>query len=396
MTREHVIIAGAGVYGLTAALELKARGHRVTVLDPGPIPHPLAASTDISKVIRMEYGPDETYMSLMEEACDGWLQWNEEWNAAGHDALYHETGVVMICRAPMSEGGFEFESWQMLRRRGHRPERLHQDIIATRFPAWSTGLYVDGFFHAKGGYAESGRVVAALASKARAMGVAILDDRGVRSLIEENGRVVGVTDQHGEGHRADEVVVAAGAWTGALVPALQRSIVATGHPVFHLKPERPDLLLPERFPTFTADVSRTGYYGFPINRDGLVKIANHGLGTRVHPDDPRAVTDDDHRQLRVFLEETFPALLSAEVVFTRLCLYADTQDEDFWIARDPERDGLTVSSGGSGHGFKFAPVLGKLTADAVEGNDNPWLDKFRWRPEVVLRRGLEAARCHDR
>jgi glycine/D-amino acid oxidase-like deaminating enzyme len=79
-----------------------------------------------------------------------------------------------------------------------------------------------------------------------------------------------------------------------------------------------------------------------------------------------------------------------------LCLYADTQDEDFWIAPDPQRPGLTVASGGSGHGFKFAPVLGAIIADAVERRESPWLSKFRWRPEVVLDQGREAARCHSR
>ncbi len=393
MTR--VIVVGAGIYGLTTALELKRRGHHVLVLDPGPIPHPLAASTDISKVVRLEYGPDEAYMALMERARDGWLRWNEEWTAAGDDALYHETGVVMICRDTMSDGGFEFESWKMLLKRGHTPERLDQTTITDRFPAWRSGKFVDGFFHAKGGYAESGRVVEALARSARQRNIELLDDRLVTGLVERGGRVVGVEDQTGATHKADEVVVAAGAWTGKLIPALDRSIRATGHPVFHLGPTNPEPFRPERFPTFTADVAKTGYYGFPLNRDGVVKVANHGLGTRIHPDDARAVTEADHRQLRNFLEQTFPDLLDAEIVFTRLCLYADTQDEDFWIARDPDRDGLIVSSGGSGHGFKFAPILGTLTADVVEGTPNPALDKFRWRPEIELEHGREAARCHE-
>ncbi|MEE9155018.1 MAG: hypothetical protein V3U38_00115, partial [Gemmatimonadota bacterium] len=90
----------------------------------------------------------------------------------------------------------------------------------------------------------------------------------------------------------------------------------------------------------------------------------------------------------------FPALADAEVVFTRLCLYADTQDEDLWIARDPTREGFSVASGGSGHGFKFAPVLGRLIADAVEGVSNRTLGKFGWRPDLVLGQGREAARCH--
>lgn len=390
----RIVVVGAGIFGITAALELRARGHAVTVVDQGPIPHPLAASTDISKVVRMEYGPDETYMALMEEARDGWLAWNAGWEADGGEALYHETGVVMVCREPMAPGGFEYESWQVLRRRGHRPERLDADSVTRRFPAWSTGRYVDGFFHAKGGFAESGRVVEALTLRAAREGVEVMSGRAVAGLVDEGERVSGVRTTGGEVIAADEVVLAAGAWTGKLLGGLERAIRATGHPVFHLRPRRSELFRAERFPTFTADVARTGYYGFPLNRDGVVKIANHGVGAAIDPDAPRAVQPHHHRRLRAFLEETFPALLDAPVVFTRLCLYADTQDEDFWIARDPGRRNVTVASGGSGHGFKFAPVLGGLIADAVEGKENPRLAKFRWRPEVSLARGHEAARFH--
>jgi glycine/D-amino acid oxidase-like deaminating enzyme len=76
------IVVGAGVFGLSAALELRARGFGVTLLDPGPIPHPLAASTDISKVVRIEYGADALYSQLAEEAREGWLAWNRDLFAA--------------------------------------------------------------------------------------------------------------------------------------------------------------------------------------------------------------------------------------------------------------------------------------------------------------------------
>jgi glycine/D-amino acid oxidase-like deaminating enzyme len=58
------IVVGAGIFGLTSALELRNRGYAVTLLDAGPVPHPLAASSDISKVVRIEYGADEAYMAL--------------------------------------------------------------------------------------------------------------------------------------------------------------------------------------------------------------------------------------------------------------------------------------------------------------------------------------------
>ncbi len=392
----HVAIVGGGIFGLTAALELKARGHRVSLFDPGPLPHPLAASTDISKVLRMEYGADRSYTELMELAREGWLAWNEEWIDEGKGPLYHETGVLACCLDPMTEGGFEYESLASLSERGHEPERLDAEAIARRYPAWSTKRYVDGLFQPKGGYAESGRVVEALAGKARRRGVELFDRHGIAALVEEGGRVVGVRDRSGSEVLSDEVVVAAGAWTGKLLPELERSIVATGHPVFHLKPKDPELFAAERFPTFMADVARTGYYGFPLHRDGVVKIANHGLGSPVDPDAKRAVDQEEEVRLGRFLEGTFPALLDAEIVDRRLCLYADTQDEDFWIARHPTRSGLTVASGGSGHGFKFGPLLGGLVADAVEGRSNRWSEKFRWRPEVRLDRGREAARCHTR
>jgi glycine/D-amino acid oxidase-like deaminating enzyme len=73
-------------------------------------------------------------------------------------------------------------------------------------------------------------------------------------------------------------------------------------------------------------------------------------------------------------------------------MYCDTHDGDFWIAPDPERPGLVVVTGDSGHGFKFAPVLGEIIADAVESKTNPFLEKFRWRPEVRAGAGKEAAR----
>jgi glycine/D-amino acid oxidase-like deaminating enzyme len=388
-----VAVVGAGVFGAAAALELRRRGHEVTLLDPGPLPHPLAASTDVSKVLRMEYGVDETYTTLMERAFDGWRAWAREWEARGLPGLYHETGVLMVCRAPMTPGGFEHDSWQLVLRRGHRPERLDAAALAHRFPAWSTGKYVDGFYHAVGGWAESGGVVKWLVRAGRETGVRLTEGARVTSLVEEGNRVVGARDEAGRVHRADHVVVAAGAWTGKLL-GFRHEIRATGHPVLHFKPSDPSLFDTSCFPVFTADVARTGLYGFPVNRDGVVKVALHDEGVALDPDAPRVVTADQEARIRHLLTDTLPALAGAEVVHRRLCLYADTQDEDFWIARDPERDGLTVAGGGSGHGFKFAPVLGGIVADTVEGRDHPLAAKFRWRPALRLDRGVEAARFH--
>ena len=141
------------------------------------------------------------------------------------------------------------------------------------------------------------------------------------------------------------------------------------------------MFAPPRFVTFTAEVSRSGWYGFPLHpREGVVKVANHGVGLRLDPArDARVVTEQDVRQLRAFLALAFPALAQADVVFTRRCLYCDTLDGHLWIDRHPDVEGLTVAAGGSGHAMKMAPMLGAMIADAAEARPNPWLDRFRWR-----------------
>jgi glycine/D-amino acid oxidase-like deaminating enzyme len=106
----------------------------------------------------------------------------------------------------------------------------------------------------------------------------------------------------------------------------------------------------------------------------------------------RAVTSGEEASLRKFLSWAFPALADAPIVYSRVCMYCETHDGNYWIAPDPERKGLVIAAGDSGHGFKFAPVLGEIIADAVEGKPNPILEKFRWRPEVPVGAGTDAAR----
>ena len=372
-----MLVVGAGIFGITTALELKARGYRVAVLDPGPLPHPLAASTDISKVVRMEYGADETYMEMVEQAYAGWLAWNEELG----ETLFHDVGVLILNSTPMTPGMHDYEIYHLLLKLGHTPVRLTGEAISQRFPAWKAGAYVDGFFHAQGGYAESGRVVAALVRLAQAKGVVLYPDQTVESLIEEGHTIKGVRTRSGDAFFAEHVVVAAGAWTAQLVPELAPFVKVTGHPIFHLKPAHPALFTPPQFVVFNADITRTGWYGFPLHpRERVVKIANHGVGQMLHPDnDERVVTGSDVARLRAFLAAALPDLSDAPLVYTRRCLYVDTPDGDFWIDGHSRWAGLTVATGDSGHGFKFAPILGGLIADAVEKKPNPWLSKFRWR-----------------
>src|ERR1051325_1147332 len=384
----RIIVVGAGINGITAAIELKKRGHEVVLVDPGPLPHPLAASTDISKAVRAAYGPDEDYAELAERCIPIWRKWNEEFGLE----LYHETGVVFLRRQPMEPGDFEFESCRVLEKRRHRIERLDASKIRERFLAFAPEYFRDGFFDPEAGYVESGRVVATLVARANSLAIALWENAKVAALAEKDNRVQGIVLESGERIAGDAVIIATGAWTPYLLPFTRKFFRATGHPVFHFKPHDPALFMPERFPFFGADIAKTGYYGFPLNQ-GVVKIANHGPGREMSPDSSqRAVTRDEEEAMRAFLRSTIPSLADAPIVYTRVCMYCDTADGHFWIAPDPGRPGLVIATGDCGHGFKFAPVLGEIIADAVEGKSNRWLDKFRWRPEVQSGAEKEAAR----
>src|SRR5213592_3762307 len=161
------IIVGAGINGLTAAIELSKRGYKVTLVDPGPIPHPLAASTDISKAVRAAYGADEDYTALAEQSREIWRQWNVEFGVE----LYHEIGFLFMRQCSMQPGDFEYESFKVLERRGHRIERISSKQLLERFPAWNGERYPDGFLDLEAGYAESGRVVARLIEHSKSVGV---------------------------------------------------------------------------------------------------------------------------------------------------------------------------------------------------------------------------------
>jgi glycine/D-amino acid oxidase-like deaminating enzyme len=387
MKRRSVVVGG-GIFGVTAAAELHARGDDVTLLEIGALPQPLAESTDVSKVVRMDYGADETYTEMMERALVGWRELDARF--APDRPLFHEAGVAFLTRAPMTTGGFEHESFEMLRARGHALERLDERAISTRFPAWNGSRFVDGYFNPQGGWVESGAVVARLAQDLRQAGVVVRASTSLDSLIERGGRVEGVLTRRGERLESDVVVLACGAWIPSIAPWIADAFRTVGQPVFQLAPDDRDLFETPRFCVFGADIARTGWYGFPLNAEGLVKIANHGRGRAMHPESPeRKVTDEEIAALRLFVATTFPSLERARLDRTRICVYCDTWDEHFWIAPDPERAGLVVATGGSGHAFKFAPLVGRWIADAVEGKV---VARFRWRPEVRPDRGEEAAR----
>lgn len=387
--RRSVIVVGGGIFGVTAALELCSRGLAVELIDPGPLPHQHASSTDISKAVRMDYGADAFYAELAELALDGWRTWNREWT----DPPYHEVGFLLMRREAMAPGTFEGDGFELMTRRGHPVQRIDPGTLESRFPAWCSDSYRDGYLNPAAGWAASGRVVAELVKRARASGVAIREGVRFERLAETGSRVAGIVTDDGRVLRADFVLVAAGAWTPTLLPQLADVMWAVGQPVLHFRPDDPALYRGPRFPVWGADISTTGWYGFPLSDEGILKIGHHGAGRPMHPDGDRTLDASIEERCRSFLGATFPDLAAAPLVGSRTCLYCDTWDGNFWIDHDPDRPGLVVAAGGSGHGFKFAPVLGAIIADVLERRSNRHAARFAWRVRGTI--ATEQARKRD-
>lgn len=383
------LILGGGIFGLTSALELRSRGWHVTLLDTGCIPHPDAASTDISKVIRMDYGGDEQYTAMGELSIQRWREWNARWG----EELFHEDGFLIMTRGEMQPGSFEHDSHAFLSARGHSLIRMDSALLQQNHPQWKAGDFPHGYFNPCGGWGESGRVVARLKQEALNAGVTIHEKVTWGQWIEERGRMCGMKDPQGNEWRADLTLSALGAWTTEVLPWLNDRLWATAQPVFHFRPSNPDAWRAPAFPVWAADIGTKGWYGFPANAEGIVKVANHGPGRRVRSSDPRVMPEGEELRFRTFLRETFPALADAPLASTRICLYGDSFDGNFLIDHDPAHPGLVVAGGDSGHAFKFTPVLGELIADAVERKPNPWLTRFAWREPTRV--SGEGARAKD-
>ncbi len=367
------LVVGAGVFGITSALELRARGWKVTLLDQGDIPHPDAASTDFSKIIRADYGDDRFYMDLADQAIAGWEHWNRTWGWTP----FRRVGFLIMAPEEMRPGHFEHDSYQAALERGRRAERLTDPDVRKRFAVWSRSLYPDGYLSLDAGWSPSGKVIQYLVGLAVEAEINIMKGRSAEVVLDSKP---GVVLQGGAILYADKVVVAAGSWTQTLLPELEDRMWSTGQSVFHLQVAHAKRFQPPGFVPWAAATASTGWYGFPATDDGHLKLANHGPGRVIDPREPRVVDPEEDASVRAFLAVNLPELAHAPIIKRRLCVYTDTFDSDFFIDAVPGRDGVFVASGGSGHGFKFAPVLGPIVADAVEGIENRYIrERFHWR-----------------
>jgi sarcosine oxidase len=349
----RVAVIGAGVMGLATALELARRGHRVTVHERDTVGNELASSTDRSKVFRFAY-PDPFYADLGRRALPLWRALER---AAGEELLV-QCGVLYLD----ARGHEARATAHALESIGAETELLDALDIARRFPAFRVTGETLAAWDPSGGFVRADRAVAALARAARDAGVEIREHDPV-DRVEV---------------RADAVVLAAGPWSARLAPGLP--LRTTLQETIYAQPRRPAAFAPSRFPVFIE--AESGFYGFPVHAGGAVKLARHVRGPDHPPLDRQGEASPAFvEECRTFWRAHIPALADATLVRSRLCVYNNTPDEDFLIGRDAS--GVVLCTGFSGHGFKFAPLVGRLCAQIVCGEPTD-VDVSRFAPARPL------------
>lgn len=355
----QIIVIGRGVFGLAAAAALVKKGHQVIVVGPKD---PTASSEDASRIVRNDYADDPFHRSWAEEAMAGWRLWNER---SGGE-LFRPVGFANLSLGPIAHDSFVGDSLASL----SAARRLDALAISDAFPFLTPGRFVDGYVNEEAGWANASESVRFMERACEEAGVGIVPERVAR--IGDGW--VGLMD---DGLlRADRIVVAAGAWTPDLVSETADVLTPAGQPVLYLRPQddRPF----SDVPVWALDIEHTGFYGFPVSADGLVKVGHHGPGiTRRLV--MRTVPDGVVDLFKAFFRVHVPALAAARVDKTRVCFYCDAPGGRFLIDHVPGRRNVVVAAGGSGHGFKFAPVIGELIAAVALDEDHPRRRMTAWR-----------------
>ena len=224
---------------------------------------------------------------------------------------------------------------------------------------------------------RAAETVRATVAAARALGADIRGNALVAEIDERPGAAIVELDG-GEAHEFDAVLVCGGPWLGRFLPAdaVAARVRPTRQFVTYYRPPSATHGAPFEpaaapgpdtagFPVWMHDIVDSGWYGMPL-QDGLLKVARHEPAEPADPDAPRIVTDSDRAASRAFVAANVPAIRPEWYAEDLGCLYAMTDDGHFLVDRIPGAASLFVAGGGSGHGFKLGPAVGRMAADCVE------------------------------
>lgn len=385
----------------------------------------------MNKIIRSAYGTQTEYQELSFEAIDQWKAWNAEVQRGNCPPSIKPTEKLFVnCGAITFNKGkdlpaFEKATIKAMASLGHGDTQLvttdstqaakarEMGFETDQFRTQSRGKAVTGVLDTSGGYAVADKACQFALYSARKFGAKFVfgaKSGAFASYVEDNDKVVGVRTTDGKTHAAKLVIVACGSYTPLLVPELDGLCEATAGSVvvFQIPEESPlrKRYSSENFPVWMyrmRDGAEGGLYGFPVDSQGHLKFGYRGTKytnpqtqsdgivrstpvTRFTEGDTiTEIPTQAMKTITAFVAEYLPELLEEghEVAFTRVCWYTDTYDNHFVVDRVPNRPGLMVATGGSGHAFKYLPNIGNWVVDVIEQKDvdRPSIKAWRWRKQ---------------
>ncbi|SEI08936.1 sarcosine oxidase [Rhizobium tibeticum] len=362
MTAEFdVAVIGLGAMGSAALSFLAARGARTIGIDAYFPAHALSSSHGDSRLIRLGYFEDPSYVPLLRRAYRNW----RDLEARLRTDILTITGVLQIGAESSKIVAGTRASCKM---HGLAHEVLDRADMARRFPAFQLDEEDIAVLDPQGGYLRPEAAVMGYLKLAAQDGAVLHFGERVIAIEPGDG---GVTIRSADGHyRARKVVVATGSWIAELVPQLREHAVPIRQVVAWYQPRDGFATEPQRMPCFLRDEGTEGsYFGFPaIGADG-VKVGRHAhFREPIDPNQPNPpVNDADTALLDGFISKRVPAAAGLRVNAVT-CRYTMLPSEDFLLDLAPGHKNVVVASPCSGHGFKFTSVVGEILADlALEG-----------------------------
>lgn len=369
MTRPYdIIVLGVGAMGSSACWHLAKRGLRVLGIEQYNIAHAHGSSGGDTRLVRQAYYEHADYVPLLRRAY-------EHWDAIGDETgspVLHRTGGLYLGRP---DRPFIAGSRKAAEQHGIAYDMLDNAEVARRFPQFAVPENFAAMYEHDAGFVYSERAIAAFALQASVHGAKILSNERVTNWSAD---AHGVTVDTNLGrHTADRLIIAAGPWAATVASEFAPLLTVTRQVLGWVDPPNSADYAMGRFPCWGIEDDTPNfdgvYYGFPMvdPADGL-KLAHHAAGEPIaHPNElDRSVHESDANDFRPVLDRFLPGA-AGPTRRIHVCMYTCSPDHHFIIDRHPDEPRVTIATGFSGHGFKFASVVGEALADlSTEGRSD--------------------------